>query len=106
MARTNSRPDTIYVKSLTKEDKDRFEMLLKHLKTTNNGYAVLKVIENYFPLMEKNKKLEDQLRKMEGIIRKKDEKLNKMTEQKTAMLEQIGVIEKSLKSTSEFIKEL
>lgn len=106
MARTNSRPDTIYVKSLTEEDKDRFKMLLKHLKTTNNGYAVLKVIKNYFPLMEKNKELVDQLRKIEGVIRKKDEKLNKMAEQKTAMLEQIRVIEKSLKSTSEFIKEL
>lgn len=106
MARTNSRPDTIYVKGLKEQDKDRFEKLLKHLNTTNNGYAVLKVIENYFPLLEKNKELEGQLKNMEGNIRKKDEKLNKMAEQKTAMLEQISVIEKSLKSTSEFIKEL
>lgn len=106
MARTNSRPDTIYVKSLTEEDKDRFEKLLEHFDTTNNGYAVLKVIDKYFPLLDKTKEQEAEIKRLEGTIRKKDEKIQKMAEQKAGMLKQISVIEESLKSTAKFIKEL
>jgi hypothetical protein len=47
MARINPRPDIIYVKELTKEDKDNFEKILNKFKMTNNGEAVKKLFSEF-----------------------------------------------------------
>ena len=47
MARINPRPDIIYVKDLTEQDKDYFEKILNKFRTTNNGEAVKKLFSEY-----------------------------------------------------------
>lgn len=106
MARYNSRPDIIYVKPLNENDKDVFERLLTHFRMTNNSNAMLKLLHDYFPLLEKLQDLQTEVKRLESLNAQKDRKLNSMAEQKESMLKQITVIEKSLNESKLFISEL
>lgn len=101
MARTNYRPDVIYVKGLTEKDKENFEKILYHLNITNNGEAVLRILAQHFPLLEETKRLEDEIKKLQGIIKSKDKKLETLKGHKLEMLSQI----KGIKSSLEVAKE-
>ncbi|MDR4895117.1 MULTISPECIES: hypothetical protein [unclassified Chryseobacterium] len=96
MARTNYRPDVIYVKGLTEKDKENFEKILHHLNITNNGEAVLRILAQHFPLLEENKRLDDEIKKLQGIIKSKDKKLETLKGHKFEMLSQIKGIRKTL----------
>ncbi|MEO8254842.1 MAG: hypothetical protein ABI554_10705 [Flavobacterium sp.] len=107
MARSNPRPDIVYVRDLSESDKDIFENLLKTLpNNTSNSEALLITLRKYLPLQKEKTELQEEIKKLNATIGVKEKKLNLMSEQKSKMLEQIGIIEKTLNESKEFIKEL
>lgn len=107
MARSNPRPDIVYVRDLSESDKDIFENLLKTLpNNTSNSEALLITLRKYLPLQKEKTELQEEIKKLNATIVLKEKKLNLMSEQKSKMLEQIGIIEKTLNESKEFIKEL
>jgi len=107
MARSNPRPDIVYVRDLSESDKDIFENLLKTLpNNTSNSEALLITLRKYLPLQKEKTELQEEIKKLNATIVLKEKKLNLMSEQKSKMFEQIGIIEKTLNESKEFIKEL
>lgn len=107
MARSNPRPDIVYVRDLSLADKDIFENLLKTLpNNTSNSEALLITLRKYLPLQKEKTELQEEIKKLNATIVLKEKKLNLMSEQKSKMLEQIGIIETTLNESKEFIKEL
>jgi len=105
MARINPRPDIIYVKDLTEQDKDHFEKILNKFRTTNNGEAVKKLFSEYL----KNEEL--RLEQSEEIVKLKSDLQNAQKEKKKFMndtenlINSISSVEESLKSAKkELIK--
>lgn len=107
MARSNPRPDIVYVRDLSESDKDIFENLLKTLpNNTSNSEALLITLRKYLPLQKEKTELQEEIKKLNATIVLKEKKLNLMSEQKSKMLEQIGIIQTTLNESKEFIKEL
>lgn len=105
MARINPRPDIIYVKDLTEQNKDDFEKILNKFRTTNNGEAVKKLFSEYL----KNEEL--RLEQSEEIVKLKSDLQNAQKEKKKFMndtenlINSISSVEESLKSAKkELIK--
>lgn len=106
MARINPRPDIIYVKDLTEQDKDHFEKILNKFRTTNNGEAVKKLFSEYL----KNEEL--RLEQSEEIVKLKSDLQNAQKEKKKFMndtenlINSISSVEESLKSAKKELVKL
>ena len=105
MARINPRPDIIYVKDLTDQDKDNFEKIQKKFRTTNNGEAIKKALTEYLKnedlIVEKSK----EILKLQADLQNAEKEKKKFLSDTDKLIKSISTVEDSLKSAkNELIK--
>ena len=106
MARINTRPDIIYIKDMSEQDKDFFEKILKDFETTNNGEAVKKLFREYHLLCER---LEEKTAKVSSLKKElalaEKEKLNFLNNTEK-LIKSFSSVEENLKSAKMELKKL
>lgn len=105
MARVNTRPDIIYVKDLTEQDKDHFEKILNKFRTTNNGEAVKKLFSEYLRNEELRLEQSEEIVKLKSDLKNAQKEKKKFINDTENLINSISSVEESLKSAKkELIK--
>ena len=105
MARVNLRPDIIYVKDLTEQDKDNFEKILNKFRTTNNGEAVKKLFSEYLKNEELRLEQSQEILKLQTDFKNAEKEKKKFLNDTENLINSISTVEESLKSAKkELIK--
>lgn len=105
MARINPRPDIIYVKDLTEQDKDHFEKILNKFRTTNNGEAVKKLFSEYLRNEELRLEQSEEIVKLKSDLKNAQKEKKKFINDTENLINSISSVEESLKSAKkELIK--
>lgn len=106
MARINPRPDIIYVKDLTEQDKDNFEKIQKKFRTTNNGKAMKKALAEYLKnedlIIEQTK----EILKLQADLQNAEKEKKKFLSDTDKLIESISTVEDSLKSAKKELLKL
>lgn len=97
MARINKRPDIIYVKELTEEDKDNFEKILNKFRTTNNGEAIKKVVSEFLKNEELLNKQSKEILKLQSDLQYAQKEKTKFLSDTDKLINSISTVEESLK---------
>lgn len=98
MARVNLRPDIIYVKDLTEQDKDNFEKILNKFRTTNNGEAVKKLFSEYLKNEELRLEQSHEILKLQTDLKNAEKEKKKFLNDTENLINSISTVEESLKS--------
>lgn len=105
MARVNLRPDIIYVKDLTEQDKDNFEKILNHFRMTNNGETVKKLFSEYLKNEELRIQQSKEILKLQNDLQNAEKEKKKFLSDTDKLIKSISTVEDSLKSAKkELIK--
>lgn len=106
MARTNPRPDIIYVKDLTEEDKDNFEKILSKFRTTNNGEAVKTLFSEFLKNEEIRKEQKQEILKLQANLQDAEKEKKKFLSDTDKLINSISTVEESLKSAKKELTKL
>lgn len=106
MARINPRPDIIYVKDLTEQDKDYFEKILQKFRTTNNGEAVKKLFSEYLKNEEFRLDQEKEILRLENDLKNAEKEKKKFLSDTDKLIMSISIVEESLKSAKKELSKL
>lgn len=106
MARVNFRPDIIYIKDMSEQDKDNFETIINSFNMTNNGDAIKKLMRVFLDN-------EDLRKEQANEIARLNSELNKATKEKTAfinnadkLIKAISTVEDNLKTAKKDLSKL
>ncbi|WP_139423884.1 hypothetical protein [Chryseobacterium mulctrae] len=97
MARVNTRPDIIYVKDLTEQDKDNFEKILNKFRTTNNGEAVKKLFFEFLKNEELRIEQSKEILKLQSDLQNAQKEKTKFLSDTDKLINSISTVEESLK---------
>ncbi|REC40929.1 hypothetical protein [Chryseobacterium sp. 5_R23647] len=97
MARVNTRPDIIYVKDLTEQDKDCFEKILNKFRTTNNGEAVKKLFSEFLKNEELRIEQSKEILKLQSDLQNAEKEKKKFLSDTDKLINSISTVEESLK---------
>lgn len=106
MARINTRPDIIYVKDLTEQEKDYFEKILHKFRTTNNGEAVKKLFYEYTKCEELILEQAKEILKLENDLKNAEKEKKKFLSDTDKLIMSISTVEDSLKSAKKELSKL
>lgn len=106
MARINPRPDIIYVKDLTEQDKDYFEKILNKFRTTNNGEAVKKLFSEYLKNEELRLEQAREILKLQNDLQNAQKEKKKFLSDTDNLISSISSVEESLKSAKKELTKL
>ena len=106
MARINLRPDIIYVKDLTEQDKDYFEKILNKFRTTNNGEAVKKLFCEYLKNEELRLEQAREILKLQNDLQNAQKEKKKFLSDTENLISSISSVEESLKSAKKELTKL
>lgn len=106
MARINRRPDIIYVKDLTEQDKDYFEKILNKFRTTNNGGAVKKLFSEYLKNEELRLEQSREILKLQNDLQNAQKEKKKFLSDTENLISSISSVEESLKSAKKELTKL
>jgi hypothetical protein len=106
MARINPRPDIIYVKDLTEQDKDYFEKILNKFRTTNNGEAVKKLFSEYLKNEELRLEQAREILKLQNDLQNAQKEKKKFLSDTENLISSISSVEESLKSAKKELTKL
>lgn len=105
MARINTRPDVIYVKDLTEQDKDNFNLILNKFRTTNNGNAVKKLFSEYLKNEELIIDQSKEILRLQNDLQNAEKEKMKFLNDTENLIKSISTVEENLKSAKkELIK--
>lgn len=106
MARTNPRPDIIYVKDLSEEDKDNFEKILSKFRTTNNGEAVKTLFSEFLKNEEIRKEQTQEFLKLQANLQDAEKEKKKFLSDTDKLISSISTVEESLKKAKNDLTKL
>lgn len=106
MARINPRPDIIYVKDLTDQDKDNFEKILNKFRTTNNGEAVKKLFSEYLKNEEIQLEQSREIIKLQNELQEAKKEKIKFLNNTEKLINSISNVEENLKSAKKELTKL
>lgn len=106
MARTNPRPDIIYVKDLTEQDKDNFEKILSKFRTTNNGEAVKTLFSEFLKNEEIRKEQLQEILKLQANLQNAEKEKKKFLGDTDKLIMSISTVEENLKSAKKELSKL
>lgn len=106
MARTNPRPDIIYVKDLSEEDKDNFEKILSKFRTTNNGEAVKTLFSEFLKNEEIRKEQIQEILNLQAKLQDAEKEKKKFLYDTDKLISSISTVEESLKSAKKELTKL
>ncbi len=105
MARVNTRPDIIYVKDLTEQDKDNFEKILTKFRTTNNGEAVKKLFYEFLKNEELRAEQSKEILKLQTDLQNAEKDKKKFLSNTEKLINSLSTVEESLQNAkTELIK--
>ena len=106
MPRINLRPDIIYVKDLSENEKDRFENFMKIFKLSNNSDGIKQLITEFFIIKDKldmkEKEVKDLKKLLENALYQK-ENFNKNI---SNLIDAISSVESTITLTKKDLKKL
>lgn len=106
MARINTRPDIIYVKDMSEEDKDNFEYILKCFRTTNNGDAVKKLFREFREQQKTIQEKSSTIYSLEIALEKAEEERMAFLKNKDKLISAFTKIEDTLKTTKKDLQKI
>ncbi|HFK5512752.1 TPA: hypothetical protein ACGZ9U_003698 [Elizabethkingia anophelis] len=106
MARINKRPDIIYVKDMSEEDKNSFEKILKAFNTTNNGNALKRLIKEYLILLDESKEKDSEIKNLNKKLQNAMEDKVNFIKNKENLIKAFSVIEEEISSTKKDLTKL
>lgn len=106
MARINPRPDIIYVKDLTEQDKDNFEKILNIFRTTNNGEVVKTLFKEYLKNEELRLQQSREILKLQSDLQNAEKEKKKFLSDTDKLIKSISTVEESLKSAKKELTKL
>ncbi|MCY1659299.1 hypothetical protein [Chryseobacterium sp. SL1] len=106
MARINPRPDIIYVKELTKEDKDNFEKILNKFKMTNNGEAVKKLFSEFLKNEVIRSEQFQEIKKLQNQLQEAKKEKEKFLNDTDNLITSISSVEEKLKAAKKELTKI
>lgn len=106
MARVNTRPDIIYVKDLTEQDKDNFEKILTKFRTTNNGEAVKKLFFEFLKNEELKAEQSIEIQKLQSDLQEAEKDKKKFLNDTDKLIKSISNVEESLQNAKKQLTKL
>lgn len=106
MARVNTRPDIIYVKDLTEQDKDNFEKILTKFRTTNNGEAVKKLFSEFLKNEELRAEQSKEILKLQTDLQNAEKDKKKFLNNTDKLINSISSVEDNLKIAKKELEKL